>query len=915
MDVTDSAGLALQSLQTDAVEILTGPPRLRVLQNIGGAAGGTASAVSATWTECDTGLGTGYGWVKTDLPAPASAAVTLDVAQITADAAGPAGLAGIATVATVTSVVMTYADGSTKDLKADARTTFDADAQDPQDLISMDGLNVVPTGNGTGTATLLVTFSQAPAIQATVDVTVVSHTQLVITSNPFPTYVGSTDFSELTLSRIEQTGTWQRAQLSASLQLSDTTAVDVSATASFASASPDVVAVAGRIASVPAPPAQVDVAAITATLGTATSAAINLTATPDSVACTALSASLPVTTLSGITAVATAQLSVAATLDDTTQLPNALAVAGLLELETRATTGEPPADLSAKASVNAAGLVTLLENHHRMVRVAARAVTSQVEGWADIYCNLTPAVGDVDLGETSQAPHPDREPGEAFTMPVRVNTGGATLGTLEVKVLYDTALVKATGVTKGADWPGGQFDSEIDNVGDAGGIGFVRIVGVTGVATTASGAALRAADIQFTANAAVKTETLISGQVLQLTDNAGSNTPIPSDAVFPADIVAGAGLLDPDCGAGNPQPKDIPGNTNGDCKLDALDVKFTLEYDVGKHNPNDLLPFQLTALDTDGNGAIEPADALYLLRVFVNKWRFAKLAITAPQGLGGALTLRATLVDRFNKPASANTTVRFELGTTANPSLSFTTGTDAASTANGQVVTAVQDPLKPGDYVAVATGFTAAEADIGVVLIITTTDTGGDTAVDRKVALFGTPLVSGTAFDPYDKFSVAAGTDGQPCTTAAHCEAALFCVDGTCKSGQPLGADCTDAALCLSGNCVDGVCCAGACTGCASCALAGNKGRCTPKQAGCVYTTPTADIDGSGTLDAADLACLARVLDPADATTCAQTSTDLNCDGEVTADDLDRLRQLLTPFHGTQADTDGDGILNGCEPQ
>jgi len=162
-----------------------------------------------------------------------------------------------------------------------------------------------------------------------------------------------------------------------------------------------------------------------------------------------------------------------------------------------------------------------------------------------------------------------------------------------------------------------------------------------------------------------------------------------------------------------------------------------------------------------------------------------------------------------------------------------------------------------------------------------------------------------------------------------------------------------DKAIASDADCDDGVACtADTCDPATGC-------RYKPTRGGCIATTPGGDINGDGVLSAADLACLELLRistgdsspvscpasscaenedcrtgwDVTSATTCLPTClgpqivvisagasinrADLNCSQALDDGDMQHLVDLLLVRLGAPgtADADGDGILNGCDPQ
>ncbi|MCA9517665.1 MAG: hypothetical protein KC635_22145, partial [Myxococcales bacterium] len=594
------------------------------------------------------------------------------------------------------------------------------------------------------------------------------------------------------LSPYAGTSVWQGAALELRTVLTDGFTVDVSTNAAttYSAAGGAVAIVAPNRVSAVSP----GTATVTGAFGGATSSGLAITVSATPVTASALTTTFPAT-FSGLPG-ATRALAVSAVLSDGTRLTDARAVAGFLAYGA----SEP-----AKIDVDTAGVATLHDNHHRLVTLTASAQSAV--GSATTAANLEPAVGDVDLGETSGVPHPDRAPGEAFTMPVRVNTGGQTLGAIDLTVTYDTALLTATGVTAGAGWPGGQLESDIDDAA-----GTVHIVGAAKAGSTASGAALHVFDIAFTAAASKTSDAQIAGHLAKLVDNTLDQAPIGAP-LAPGEtraIVAGAGLLDPDCGA--IVPADVRGNANGDCGFDVADVSFVLQYLALLRTDAELAAWQRDAMDVDHDGQVTVADAVFLLRVLVGKFRFVSYDVSAPTDLAGPLVVAVTTYDAAGAANGDRTEVEVELGSTQAPSL--VAGSDLGATTSGRAYGAAA--LGAGAFRLEAGGFAHAESGVGVVLVVRTRDAAGATADDRVAAFLGTPRVSALmAFAPVTTFDVgdaSAPCASSPCKNGGGCaevDGAFVCdcattgFDGpTCE--VPID-DCTPDPCNGHGTCEDGV--------------------------------------------------------------------------------------------------------------
>jgi len=808
MPVTEAMGLKLKSLDTKAVGVLTKPPRIKALGTKQG------NLVSASWQVCGKDIVSGQGGVKINLPPPTGATLSVSLPRIAKSASDPAAVAGVA-LESPTVATLLYKNGTKKNFTLDKRTKWDDSSGDPKDLFKVvitkdkngnhSKVRIVATGKGAGKATLKVTFEHAPKISATATVNVVQHSTFKIAAHPRPAYPGSTAKSQVVLKKVEKTGWWEQARIELVTNLSDGFKIDVSGhpKASFFAYKPGTKQMEKGVFSFKG--ADVSVigagkANVHGSFGGATSNALAMSALDQSVNVTKLVLGMPAT-FSGQKNNKKQQVKLSATLADGTQYVNALVIPGLVNWSS---------SLKGKVSVDAKGIASLHDNHNKKVTLIATAKTSGTKGNVQTAPNLTPVVGDIDLGAIVGVAHPDVAAGESFTMPVRVNTGGQSLGSIDVTVQYDQQVIDAVKGEAGSGWPGGQFDVTLNDPP-----GVVHIVGAAKAGSSASGGGVEVAKIGFKGvKKSGKTTTMIKGFITKLLENTKAQKPIGAK-LGPGQtrpIIAGAGLLDPDCSDGS-KPADHLGNTNGDCEFSVGDVSYTLFYLAQLVKDGELQSFQKKAMDADGSGKVDVADAVYLLRVLAGKFRFANLTIAVKSGGGGPMaTLTATVLDKAGKPVTSKTKVFFHLGTKANKSVKWTQGKLITTTTDGPVVEAKH--TTGGKYVAVAGPFTASESKIGVVVVLKSTDTLGKGGIDRDVALFGSPWLSKLSpYTAWKHFSVSGKctknsdcieSDGNTCTWPE-------CVAGACKeSPAPASAKCDDGDKCTDGDvCDNGVCKAG----------------------------------------------------------------------------------------------------------
>ena len=180
--------------------------------------------------------------------------------------------------------------------------------------------------------------------------------------------------------------------------------------------------------------------------------------------------------------------------------------------------------------------------------------------------------------------------------------------------------------------------------------------------------------------------------------------------------------------------------------------------------------------------------------------------------------------------------VYFELGLQANKAVKWSTGTLIGPSKAGIAVEAKSTGM--GTYAAVASNFAKPESKVGVVIIVKTFDSLGQTSTDRQVALHGSPWLSKLSkFLPYAHFDIngkvgsctqltGCKQDGNPCTSAS-------CVSGACKVSLLEGKKCSDGKACTVGD----VCKAGQCVVKAKICNDGNActaDSCDPKNGACL---------------------------------------------------------------------------------
>ena len=139
--------------------------------------------------------------------------------------------------------------------------------------------------------------------------------------------------------------------------------------------------------------------------------------------------------------------------------------------------------LPTAASVDSNGVVTLVGNSPRPVNINVTAASpSTAAASASIVCNLSPSLGDMDLGSASGLQFASaRGLGEVFVVDVRVNVGNNSLGFLRFTISFPSTLTLLAALAP-SDWPGGAF---IAATGASGDISLAPVSPLSGVVTVA----------------------------------------------------------------------------------------------------------------------------------------------------------------------------------------------------------------------------------------------------------------------------------------------------------------------------------------------------------------------------------------------------------------------------------------------
>ena len=372
--------------------------------------------------------------------------------------------------------------------------------------------------------------------------------------------------------------------------------------------------------------------------------------------------------------------SVNAVFSDGTQQPNLVSggvvnMAGVLAFSS----SQP----SISAIDNSTGTAILWLNYYGTVTMTVSAIGTNVTATANYSCNLTPSVGDVDLGGSTGPPLATQKVNTTFTVPVTINIGSNTLSALQLSVTYNPAILTATSVAQGSGWPGGIFLTTLNDPP-----GTILIGGTPSSAT----GSITVAVISFTVIGGAGTLASISGTLTTFSNAAGN-----SIVTVPRTFVAGSVTLQiPSSRRRNsdiflfdaiyPLPS-VPlthtrqrrgtcstpplGDTNGDCTFDLNDSVFAQNY-VAQKLFNSTFgstysAAQNIALDADQNGIIDSLDPYLLARISFRLLNFVSKPIVNPVDTNYATNRLSILVNVFSltgAPVTTQTVVYFDVEST-----------------------------------------------------------------------------------------------------------------------------------------------------------------------------------------------------------------------------------------------------------
>lgn len=643
-----------------------------------------------------------------------------------------------------------------KDMTLDPRVTYDTNSSSGRlqlcsnslttcngdDFEGVISINTTDESKG-GDSLLSIYFSHAD-LRANITIPVITTTSISTALRPFPTYAGSGNFPMQRLHRYrnDQSNetTWQHAVVKVSALLSDGSSRDVS-TASGVSyvtrevgaetednsvvdiSSKRIVSVAVSADDLQSQNYSVDVVG---TYKDYEIEAATLTVTYNTTEVTELngirlSGNLQ-RGLMGIANETDEQIMVQATFSDGTKHPQVISASGVHLLPNAILFKSLNTDVLV---VDNDGVALLVSNGDAPTTVVVTYAdeTSVEDRSLAVSCDLLPDVGDVDLGEMRKsAPISPKAKNKPFTVDVRINTGGITLGSFEFEIKYNpNQLQAAETIGTGSDWPGGTFVAVVDPPGviKLGGapdtedgsvkgsnqhIATITFTGLVDALVEIEGKVTTFAknDLKGSAIGGATPRAFISGAVTvaigdvdrrqrrsSRSQNGYRNYSSQGLYYRPTDISLAAPSSQPAMAASrsrreaevcdDPPCKDSEcaaprhtGDANGDCVFDIRDVGFLQIYkveatynfqrDVGIVLKAGLLDAQVKMMDADLDGEITIADARYLARVNFNLLRFISEIVVRPvqdEASYGLVSINVSTYSKGNTAEPGDSTVMY----------------------------------------------------------------------------------------------------------------------------------------------------------------------------------------------------------------------------------------------------------------
>ncbi|KAK3235694.1 hypothetical protein CYMTET_54114, partial [Cymbomonas tetramitiformis] len=475
--MADGANVTAHPDYTTSLEVTVtadGDAEFKAAVPTGGESGESESMLLPTWLDMCTGgsIAAGSGEVGVDLADPISATITTQRSQL-ARTSDPAAASPISiSTSSSLSVIMSYEDGTTKDLTADSRTVYTVTTGSTLVEVKDGSAHSVESGTGFGAATVTVSFPSyagARDISASVSLEVVGLHSLALFTSPHPAYSGSASTNQTQLGQVQCAGAYQRATCALIATLTDSSTRDVTDAGTFGSSDDSKLVVSGTVVT----PTAAGTYEVQGLFEGVSSNYVAMTVVDTPVAITAL------THTTGWSSSGTFRdyvngtkvLAVRAEFEDGTEFSDAVSgqqAAWVPASELLSFASAEP----SKIAVDQGGSATLRGNHHEAVRLTATArcgsgAISELPSAADeVKANLRPRANDVDLGNTYGLQFAPAAGGEVLEVPVWLETGSATLNVFDIVLGFSPEHLTATACSVGSEWAAYGFTCTLNDPPD-----------------------------------------------------------------------------------------------------------------------------------------------------------------------------------------------------------------------------------------------------------------------------------------------------------------------------------------------------------------------------------------------------------------------------------------------------------------
>ena len=369
------------------------------------------------------------------------------------------------------------------------------------------------------------------------------------------------------------------------------------------------------------------------------------------------------------------------------------------------------------------GFITVIDDYFNLTTITASWNGGHTS--VSFPTNLPAKVGQLDLGSPTGLPQSPVAMGDTFTVDVRANLGGYTLGAIEVGVAYGN-LMKL--VSANTTLPG--YCALSDSFRAAGNA--VHFACLT-LGMVVSGEPV-VAQLTFTAREAGVNRIEAN---LYVCDTSGpSPTRIPGGPNTPShtrwmDVLVGVDASVFKWEALPPVGHNITGlgDANGDSILDVRDAAYVAQYLLdGVKTERLRLPAALEKMDVNHNGVVDSGDALYLTRVASNLL---------------PIIINYTIATVSNPDCLLKIKVTTRLGPEGARTYLYALLT--YPTWAGQNATLYRaNTMAPGEYtVTLSTQLSAKQPNVGLSLLLRTIDNNNGSSPDRHAALISAPGVVG----------------------------------------------------------------------------------------------------------------------------------------------------------------------------